>query len=179
MNDASARHACQAFRHSGNPPCGETNLLSLSFIHGVALGLPLMVLAVLCVSYTSHVGKIPRLLERSRTTLVRRWLWGGLLLFSWLTPLSGLVLMYAGPHRWMVPPETWQSLALPWMASWGCMVPIAATTCLYLTRRARRRRAQASPWLTRVLWGLMGFVLGNILLTALLGSLTTQGLFYR
>ncbi len=153
-------------------------LLSLSFIHGVVLGLPLMVLATLCISYTSHVGKIPRLLERGRTTTVRQWIWGGLLLFSWLTPLSGLALMYTEPYRWMASPDAWQSRALPWMASWGCMVPVAVTTCLYITRRVRRR-GQTSPSLTRMLLGLMGFVLGNILLTALLGSLTTQGLFYR
>ena len=151
---------------------------SLAFIHGVVLGLPLMVLAVLCVSYTGHVGKIPRPHHPAPPSAFQRWIWGGLLVFSWLTPLSGIFLMYAGPHHWMASAETWQSLALPWRASWGSMVPIAVTTCLYLTRRARRQ-AQPSPWLKRVLWGLMGFALGNILLTALLGSLTTQGLFYR
>ncbi len=150
---------------------------SWSFVHGIVLGLPLVVLAALCISDTSRVGKAHPWL-RSKEGFVRRWAWLGLLIFAWLTPLSGMLVMYVPPTHWMTERETWQSLALPWMASWGMMVPIIITTCIYMARRARHRTI-TPKWFRRALWGLMGLALGDILLTALLGSLTTQGLFYR
>jgi len=149
---------------------------SLSFLHGVVLGLPLVVLTALCVAYTGRIGKIRPWWRGPHPTALRL-AWASLLALAWLAPLSGLVVMYANPGRWLTPQGTWRSLALPWMASWGMMVPIVVTTCAYLAHRARKH-VPLPTWFQRALWGLMGLALGDVLLAALLGSLTTQGMFY-
>ncbi len=153
-------------------------MLRWSFIHGIIFGLPLVVLTVLCVSYSGKLGKVRPWLRQHRPSL-QRWGWAGMLLFAWLTPLSGMVVMYTRPEAWTVGGHAgWRSLGLPWMASWGMMVPIAATVCVYLARRARRR-ALTPMWYRRGVWLLMLVALGNTLLAALLGSMTAQGIFYH
>jgi len=149
---------------------------SLSFLHGVVLGLPLVVLTALCVAYTGRVGKVRPWLHGPRPWVLRM-AWGGLLILAWLVPISGMALMYADPSRWLTPQGTWQTLALPWMASWGMAVPMVVTTCAYLARRAREL-GHVSLWFRRALWGLMSMALSIVLLAALLGSMTTQGMFY-
>ena len=150
---------------------------SLAFLHGVVLGLPLVVLTALCVAYTGRIGKIRPWWHGPRPAVLRM-AWAGLLTLAWVVPVSGMVLMYTDPSRWLTSQGTWQSLALPWMASWGMMVPIVITTCAYLAYSARAHTL-LPVWFRRALWSLMGLALGIVLLAALLGSMTSQGLFYR
>ncbi len=152
-------------------------MLRWAFLHGIVFGLPLVVLTALCVSSSSKLGKVRPWLHDHRSAL-GRWRWAGMLFFAWITPLSGLMVMYARPAAWTAGHTGWRSLGLPWMASWGMMVPIAATACVYLARRARRR-ALTPAWHRRGVWVLMAVVLGNTLLAALLGSMTAQGIFYH
>jgi len=149
---------------------------SWCFWHGVVLGLPLVVIIAFCIAYTARVGKM-RLWWRGPRPMLQRLAWATLLAFAWLAPLSGMMLMYAQPDQWMTPQQTWQSLALPWMASWGMIVPLLTTACVDLTRRAQRRAMSPFP-LQRARWLLMGLELGIVLLAALLGSMTSQGMFY-
>ncbi len=146
-----------------------------SILHGILLGLPLMVLTALCVSYTWRMGKLHPWWHE-RMSAWKRYRLGVLLTLAWLTPLTGLAVMYIHPEFWQTHQGVWDSPALPWMASWGLMVPIAITACTYLMHQVEK---QTLPpiWLQRALWGLMSIALGNVLLAALLGSLTARGVF--
>jgi hypothetical protein len=150
-------------------------MLRWSLLHGIVFGLPLVVLLAWCVSSSGKLGKVRPWLQQRRHGL-QGWLWAGMLVLAWLTPLSGLVVMYARPEAWRSGEAGWRSLSLPWMASWGMMVPVAATVCVYLARRARQR-ALTPAWYRRGVWLLMALALGNTLLAALLGSMTAQGFF--
>ncbi|GEM_PF-2978823 len=143
-------------------------------IHGLALGIPLVVLAFLCVSSMGRVGETwrPRWLPLES----KSWLWFGLLFLAWATPLSGMWVMYFRPQVWREGGE-WATWALPWMASWGMMVPVLATACVYLNYRlyAGRRDQGGGQALVIASRLLMFATLAVVLMVALLGALSTSG----
>lgn len=142
-------------------------------IHGLALGIPLVVLAFLCVSSMGRVGETwrPRWLPLES----KRWLWFGLLFLAWATPLSGMWVMYFRPQVWSEGGE-WATWALPWMASWGMIVPVLATACVYLNHRLYARQdqeeGQALVFASRLF---MFATLAVVLMVALLGALSASG----
>ncbi len=150
--------------------------MSWAAVHGVVLGLPLLLLTALCVTYVGKTGEGRPWL--ARRAAAQRWLWLVLVALAWVVPWSGLLLTYTALHRRLLGPGQWKTLALPWMASWGLMVPMFISTCAYLMRHARQRLL-GGLWSRRALWGLMWIALGTVLLAGLLGSLTAQGVFYR
>ena len=147
-----------------------------ALVHGIVFGLPLVVLTTLCVADAGRLGKIVPWLGRRRRVLRRR-PWQAMVTFAWLTVFSGMGVMYLHPDYWMKAPEAWVSWALPWMASWGAMVPITMTACIYLTRRGEEKLVMPM-WFRRAVSVLMLVSLINVLVSALLGSVTAQGVFY-
>lgn len=146
-------------------------------IHGLLLGLPLVVLVFLCVSSMNGIGETWQ--NHWRSSDGKRWMWFGLLFFAWATPLSGMWVMYSRPRAWRAGGE-WISWGLPWMASWGMMVPILATACVYMNRRLRDKGQGQStgPWLVLARRSVMVTTLGIVLLVALLGALSARGVTY-
>jgi len=143
-------------------------------VHGLVLGIPLVVLAFLCVSSTNGVGETWR--NQWGLSGARRWMWFGLLFFAWATPLSGMWLLYSQPQAWRESGE-WMSWGLPWMASWGMMVPVLATACVYVSRYvyAGGQTQSVSRTLVFVSRLLMFFTLFMVLMVALLGALSASG----
>lgn len=143
-------------------------------IHGLVLGIPLVVLVFLCVSSMNGVGETWQ--NHWRSSGGKRWMWFGLLFFAWATPLSGMWVMYSQPQVWREGGE-WISWALPWMASWGMMVPILATACVYLSRYVYTGDQDQSVGRSLVFVSrfLMFATLLMVLLVALLGALSASG----